>query len=281
MLPLRLIVSKRHANTGYDHMWAVLPDGTIKVKPKLFDYEDYAKINMARLQTVLPWCVFVNILVKLVDSYLAVYDFDSLAEICNINKEVTDMMYGSMYGWGEEVKPARKVFRMRKTFDILYTIHTHRIISPQVGRDIYYLRLGRGFVRSLFGDIQPWDFHGNFELSGILANTDLDGFTLKKYFIGPLSGQMCYIDGNFDDEGVLEARQIFTPVISLCLAKSNRTIMPTRAMIEDNEHFQKFADLLIKIYGERTMVNFMVKPDNSDEEDEHHFSDIQVVYSLQ
>ena len=282
---MKFIVSKRHAGTPYDSIWAVITNEVIKVKPELFEYVQYPITTTFEMR-YLPRELLFLILKRMIGYYFSVYDFESLAELLVINRSIAELIYQGLYGTGGEIPLVKKVIRIRKTLQILTSIHDGLIINRPVANDrrAYYLRLGRG-LSSKWGSrkpttIQPWEFFNGAYNCVNSGATSVEDVTLKKYFLGPLSGQMCYIDGNFDPEGVLHANHVYHPVITLCLVDHYDLLLPTRNMIEGNDNFEEFADILVMIYGVRTMVNFMIRPDGISPDEDVSHSDVQVVYYI-
>lgn len=276
---MKFIVSKRHAGSPYDSIWALHTNGIIKVKADQFEYENYPPTTTFEERYFPRELVFI-VLKRLVGYYFKVYDYESLSKLLVINKSITDLIYQGLYGF-DNISMAIKAIRVRKTLEILTSIHYGLIINtPDTQRRARYIRLGRGLSARKPTTIQPWEFFNGAFDSINSGTTSVEGVSLKKYFLGPLSGQMCYIDGNFDVEGLLHANHVYTPVITLCLVDHYDLLIPTRTMIEDNDNFEEFADILVMIYGPRTMVNYMVRPDGISPDEDVSHSDVQVVYYI-
>lgn len=228
------------------------------------EFRDFTSISLIPENYIdlppIPYDLATPILQYLFVTYLKERDYYLALECCRVSKYYLNRFYNGIYRASNN-KPIDLFRRLSRTFMVCEAIDDY-LCSPCYEFQSIALRLSRpGFIDDV--PLRPWQF-GPYTMTEEIPPHFTIGYELiHPIHIGETNSHTVWLQGAYHAGGVFKATNIFHPVINLILCDSADMILPINKNLIRNFYFLKFATLLKVIYGDRVVVNYMVKEDDN------------------
>jgi len=206
----------------------------------------------------LPWEITSQILKYLFYNYLADHNYDLAGALVSICRSFCIEIYNDVYG-RSTLKDVTRVKRLCNTLYTLERIHDDYITMTRV-TTYSACRLIKSGIATPF---RPWDFvldAFSVPLVGVVTRSNEP---IKQFEVGSLNGDVVWLNGEYDKNGVFKCERLKHPIINLEICNVADQNMLTSGYLQHNKSFGRFVDLLVQCYGVNTAVHVMFNDDQS------------------
>jgi hypothetical protein len=214
------------------------------------------------LKKSFPWEIMTQILHYLFYTHLSDHNYDLAASLCHVNRQFCKEIYNCVYG-RSIISDVTRVKRISGTMYTLERIHDDYITMPRVSMYTACRIIKSGIVTKY----APWCLVldcFSVPISGVVTR---DHEPIKQFEIGSLNGDVVWLTGDYDKNGVFKCSRLKHPIINLEICNYADDNQITSLFLKRNKPFMQFVKLLIKCYGINTGIHVMF----NDEEEGNPF----------
>ena len=245
------------SQTDYAHLWKYDNGQVTKLTLRNFHTHILSPTGTPLVDaTILPpelktKIIFINFMMMLKD-----YNFQEAADLL-VDRLTVKTIYMELFRPGKAIVSINgMIVRIYRTLHLLESIYDDYLTVPNYGR-IEHVAL-RFTHRGLLGAarntvLNPWDFRCNIRLEEF--DTDVES---KVFLGGPDLGDSILIGGACDN-GVIMAKTIHHPVITIILCDKTDVLLPIESNFWRNKNFICFSRLLRKVFGPHSGVFYMCR----------------------
>lgn len=228
------------------------------------EFKDFTSINLIPENYLnvpkLPTDLATKVLEYLFITYLKERDYHLALTCVRVNKYHLKKFYTSIYR-PTKAPDVECFVRLSRTFMFCEAIDDY-LCSPCYEFQSIALRLSRpGYTDDR--PLRPWQFGPYTMTEEIPPNFTVGYELIHPIHIGETASDTVWLQGAYHAGGVFKATHVFHPVVNLILCDSADSILPINKNLVRNFYFLKFVSLLKLIYGERLVVNYMVKENDN------------------
>ena len=206
----------------------------------------------------LPWEITSQILKYLFYNYLSDHNYDLAGALVSTCRAFCIEIYNDVYG-RSTLKDVTRVNRLCNTLYTLERIHDDYITMPRL-TTYSACRLIKSGIAAPY---RPWDFVVDVFSTPLNGVVTRDQQPIKQFEVGSLNGDVVWLEGDYDKNGIFKCTRLKHPIINLEICNYADDNMVTSRFLQHNNPFARFVLLLVHCYGTNTGVHVMFNDDET------------------